>query len=170
MRRQINGERKITQVMSERRTSLPCQMYRRKREETVWRCARVCSCVCVCVCVRVRTFICCECAALKRAIDACDWVTVKSLLMRPDPEKAKEEQGEEAMDRRQSPLYIRVRTTLQHVAPLHFSALCCGPVSIFPRRRRGLLMCQSVLQALTSFFLPFSVLCSEVPTPCGSAE
>lgn len=31
--------------------------------------------------------------ALKRAIDACDWDTVKSLLMRPDPEKAKEEQA-----------------------------------------------------------------------------
>ena len=48
--------------------------------------------------VRTCTFIFFECAALKRAIDACDWDTVKSLLMRPDPEKAKEEHGEEAMD------------------------------------------------------------------------
>jgi hypothetical protein len=38
--------------------------------------------------------------------------------MRPDPEKAKEEQGEEAMDRKLSLLYIRVRTPLQRVAPL----------------------------------------------------
>ena len=80
--------------------------------------------------MRTCTFICFECAVLKRAIDACDWDTVKCFLMRPDPEKAKEEHGEEAMDCKQSPLLYPRQDSV---------ATCYTPVCICQHSAAGLL-------------------------------